>query len=93
MNGTIRENSNEESLQQDESSNRFQSDPKVLKLLCSQDPLPVPSGELPQNRKVLWRNLCVIGVRETACIVEFSRSPNKFNIVGYEVERGFTHVL
>ena len=87
---TIKENSREEE-SIDEEILRYQNDPKVLKLLCSQNPLPVPPGDLPSNRKVLWRNLCIIS--DTACIVEFSRSPNKFNIVGYEIERDFTHLL
>ena len=49
--------------------------------------------KLPSERKVLWRNLCVIDTSQLECVVEFSKSPNKFNVCCYEIDRKLYHTI
>ena len=30
------------------------------------------SGEVSEDRQVVWRNLCMIGLNSVECVVEFS---------------------
>lgn len=47
----------------------------------------------PEDREVLWKNLCVIGWNSTECILEFSRSQKKFYIVAHELLLNRFHVI
>ena len=48
---------------------------------------------LDKNRKVLWRNLCMIGKHHIECIVEMSMHRNKFFIVALELYANQYHVV
>jgi hypothetical protein len=47
----------------------------------------------PKDRETLWKNLCLIGHQNTECIVEFSRTPNKFFIVALDISKNRYHVI
>lgn len=51
----------------------FANDQKVLKVLVSKGPMDMSGAILlDKHRKVLWRNLCMIGKHHIECIVEMS---------------------
>jgi hypothetical protein len=59
--------------------------------LRSNKPLKVDG--LTDERSIIWKNLCMIGSKPKECILEFSISPNKFNIVAFEISHSKNHVL
>ena len=48
---------------------------------------------LPNNRKVLWKNICIIGDDRRECIVEFSNNKLKFYIVAHDMQTTKIHVI
>lgn len=48
---------------------------------------------LPSDRKVVWRNLCMIGPQYIECIVEFSKYKNQFYILAYDLFADRFHVI
>lgn len=48
---------------------------------------------LPNERKILWKNICIIGDDRRECIVEFSYIKLKFYIVAYDLETTKIHVI
>lgn len=72
----------------------FADDPKVLKILISRDPMPI-SGPvlLDQKRRVMWRNLCMLGKHHIECIVEMSLLKQRFYIVALDLFAQRYHVV
>jgi hypothetical protein len=64
----------------------FANDQKVLKILVQKGPMEM-HGPILLNpeRKVLWRNLCMIGKHHIECIVEMSMHKSKFYIVALDL--------
>lgn len=59
-----------------------------------EQPIPISGPiEVPKIRKVLWKNVCMIGVEKRECIVEMSRTKTKFYIVGLDLEFCRYHVI
>jgi hypothetical protein len=59
-----------------------------------EEPIPISGPkEVPQQRKVLWKNVCQIGVERRECIVEMSRTKTKFFIVALDLEICKYHVI
>ena len=72
----------------------FANDPKVLKILVSKYPMEM-SGPvlLSKERRVLWRNLCMIGKHHIECVVEMSMHKSKFYIVALDLFAFKFHVV
>ena len=72
----------------------FSNDPKVLKILVSKHPMDM-SGPvlLSKDRKILWRNLCMIGKHHIECVVEMSIHKSKFYIVALDLFANRYHVV
>ena len=72
----------------------FANDQRVLKILISKGPMEM-SGPilLDKDRKVLWRNLCMIGKHHIECIVEMSMYRSKFFIVALDLYANAYHVV
>ena len=72
----------------------FANDPKVLKILVSKHPMEM-SGPvlLARERRVLWRNLCMIGKHHIECVVEMSMHKSKFFIVALDLFAMKFHVV
>lgn len=62
--------------------------------MAQQEPLFV-SGKviLTEKRKVIWKNVCLIGDEMRECIVEMSNTKLKFYIVALDLEYGKFHVI
>lgn len=72
----------------------FANDTRVLRLLIQKEPLEVTgSVQVNSDRKVLWKNLCMIGPHHIECVVEFSMTKTKFYIVALDLYSGQYHVL
>jgi hypothetical protein len=48
---------------------------------------------VPAERKVLWKNVCMLGLEQRECILEMSRTKTKFYIVAVDLEIGKYHVI
>ena len=72
----------------------YANDPKVLKILIMKGAMDM-SGPilLDKSRKVLWRNLCMIGKHHIECIVEMSMYKSKFFIVALDLYANQYHVV
>lgn len=72
----------------------FANDQRVLKILVTKGPMEM-SGPvlLDKRRKVLWRNLCMIGKHHIECIVEMSMLRSKFYIVALDLYAKQYHVV
>lgn len=72
----------------------YANDPKVLKILIMKGAMDM-SGPvlLEKTRKVLWRNLCMIGKHHIECIVEMSMHKSKFFIVALDLYANQYHVV
>ena len=72
----------------------YANDRNVLKILIGKGPMEM-SGPvlLDKRRKVLWRNLCMIGRHHIECIVEMSMHRNKFYIVALDLYANKFHVV
>ena len=58
------------------------------------EPIPISGPrDVPAERKVLWKNVCMIGHEKRECIVEMSRTKTKFFIVGLDLEIQKYHVI
>jgi hypothetical protein len=57
-------------------------------------PIPI-SGQviLTENRKVLWKNPCIIGNDQRECLVEMSKTKLKFYIVALDLQSQKYHVI
>jgi len=72
----------------------FAADTKVLKLLVQKEPLDVKGPVLlSPKRKVLWKNLCMIGPHHIECVVEFSMTKTKFYILALDLFAGTYQVI
>jgi hypothetical protein len=64
----------------------YAHDTKVLKLLIHKLPLEISGPVLiDKNRKVVWKNLCMLGPHHIECIVEFSLTKTKFFILALDL--------
>ena len=72
----------------------YANDPKVLKILIMKGAMDM-SGPvlLEKSRKVLWRNLCMIGKHHIECVVEMSMHKSKFFIVALDLYSNQYHVV
>lgn len=72
----------------------YANDPKVLKILIMKGAMDM-SGPvlLEKSRKVLWRNLCMIGKHHIECVVEMSMHKSKFFIVALDLYANQYHVV
>ena len=72
----------------------YANDPKVLKILIMKGAMDM-SGPilLDKSRKVLWRNLSMIGKHHIECIVEMSMYKSKFFIVALDLYANQYHVV
>jgi hypothetical protein len=58
------------------------------------EPIPISGPkEVPAERKVLWKNVCMLGLEQRECILEMSRTKTKFYIVAVDLEIGKYHVI
>jgi len=72
----------------------YATDTKVLKLLIQEKPLDVPGTvTIDPNRKVVWKNLCMLGPHHIECVVEFSTTKNKFYVLVIDLFSGQYHVM
>ena len=72
----------------------FANDQKVLKILVQKAPMDMHGPVLlDKKRKVLWRNLCMIGRHHIECIVEMSMFRSKFYIVALDLFADRFHVV
>ena len=72
----------------------FANDSKVLKILVGKGPMEMHGAQLlDKKRKVLWRNLCMIGRHHIECIVEMSMLKSKFYIVALDLYSDKYHVV
>ena len=56
--------------------------------------MEVSGPVLPEKeRKILWRNLCMIGPMHIECVVEMSRTKTKFFIVALDIFSNRYHVI
>ena len=53
----------------------------------------IVTEEVSKDRKIVWRNLCMIGVNSVECVVEFSHSPNRFNICVFDIQNDKHHLI
>lgn len=51
------------------------------------------SGEVSEDRQVVWRNLCMIGLNAVECVVEFSNQLNRFIICVYDIQKDKHHLI
>ena len=59
-----------------------------------EEPIPISGPrEVPTQRRVLWKNVCMIGVEKRECIIEMSRTKTKFFIVGLDLQYCKYHVI
>ena len=72
----------------------FANDPKVLKILVSKHPMEM-SGPilLSKERRILWRNLCMIGKHHIECVVEMAMHKSKFYIIALDLFANKYHVV
>ena len=72
----------------------FSNDPRVLKILMNKGPMEM-SGPvlLSKERKVIWRNLCMIGKHHIECIIEMSMYRSRFYIVALDLFANKYHVV
>lgn len=72
----------------------FANDNRVLKMLLAKGAIDMHGPILlDPKRKVLWRNLCMIGKHHIECIVEMSIHRNKFYIVALDLYADQFHVV
>ena len=72
----------------------FAKDQRVLKILVAKGPMEMSGAVLlDKKRKVLWRNLCMIGKHHIECIVEFSMYRSKFFITALDLFSNQYHVV
>jgi hypothetical protein len=68
---------------------RFMTNPRYQRLMQQLDPISVTGQSLiTQDRRVLWKNVCLIGDEVRECIVEMSKTKHKFYIVALDLEYG-----
>jgi len=70
------------------------TNPKYKRLMIQQEPLQV-SGKvaLTAKRKVVWKNVCLLGDEMRECLVEMSNTKLKFYVVALDLEIGKFHVI
>ena len=68
---------------------------KYQKMMASSnEPIPISGPkEVPAERKVLWKNVCMLGLEQRECILEMSRTKTKFFIVALDLEINKYHVI
>jgi hypothetical protein len=73
---------------------RFADNPRVQKLLSQKEPIHM-SGQviISEQRKVLWKRICVIGEDLRECLIEMSVLKLKFYIVALDLDSGKYHVI
>ena len=72
----------------------FANDQRVLKILISKSPMDMHGPILlDKARKVLWRNLCMIGKHHIECIVEMCMLKSKFYIIALDMYANQFHVV
>jgi hypothetical protein len=72
----------------------FATDQRVLKILVGKGPMEMNGPTLlDKSRKVLWRNLCMIGKHHIECIVEMSTLKSKFFIVALDMYANQFHIV
>ena len=49
--------------------------------------------DLPVNREVVWKQMCIINSYFLECILEFSRSNHKFYVMVYDLKHNRTHSI
>lgn len=66
------------------------TNPKYMKMIEKKDePIPISGARLlPADRKVIWKNVCLLGEMSRECIVEMSYVKNKFYIISLDLEFG-----
>ena len=72
----------------------YANDARVLKILSSKGAMDM-SGPilLDKSRRVIWRNLCMIGKHHIECIVEMSMLKSKFYLVALDLYANKYHVI
>ena len=54
-----------------------------------EEPIPISGAKLlPMDRKVIWKNVCLLGELSRECIVEMSYTKNRFYIISLDLEFG-----
>ena len=72
----------------------YANDQRVLKILVTKGPMEMSGAVLlDKKRKVLWRNLCMIGRHHIECIVEMSMYRSKFFIAALDLYANQYHVV
>jgi hypothetical protein len=59
-----------------------------------EEPIPISGPrEVPFARRVLWKNVCMLGIEKRECIVEMSRTKTKFFVIALDLEIFKYHVI
>ena len=67
---------------------------RYQRLLFQDEPISVQGQTaITTDRKVVWKNACVIGEEQRECLVEMSRTKLKFYIVALDLETRKFHVI
>lgn len=79
---------------EDQYHSRFLEQPRYRRLADQKEPIHV-SGRviISDQRKVLWKKVCVIGEDRRECLIEMSNVKLKFYIVALDLESGKYHVI
>ena len=69
---------------------------KFQKFIEVNQPIPVEGNnnhKVPEDRDVLWKNICIIGQEQRECFIEMSQAKLKFYIIAVDMKTGKYHVI
>lgn len=73
---------------------QYMSNVRYQRLMEMREPIPMTGRvEVTSDRRVLWKNVCMIGEDCRECIIEMSRNKLKFFIIGLELATGQWHLI
>ena len=65
--------------------------------MMKQGEIPIPvsgaAARVPQDRSVVWKNVCNIGKEVRECIIEMSFTKTKFFIIAVDLETTKYHLV
>ena len=67
---------------------------KYQRMMAQKEPIPVAGAVVvPQQRRVLWKNVCLLGDEQRECMVEMSKNKLKFYIVAVDLAIFRYHII
>lgn len=67
---------------------------KFQKFIEANEPIPVEGPvNVPEERDVLWKNICIIGEERRKCFIEMSQAKLRFYIIAVDMRTGKYHVI